>query len=114
VIMASIESSYTREKVRMRLNVLVPAMLSLIVLISYQCVYYPIDAESVMDSEDKTDPTGRSEYGHRRLIDPETGKIPSNMRMRELAFVSSLQNQSAARSTKVVQMDVESVGPYNV
>ncbi len=112
--MASIESSYTREKVRMRLNVLVPAMLSLIVLISYQCVYYPIDAESVMDSEDKTDPTGRSEYEHRRLIDPETGKIPSNMRMRELAFVSSLQNQSAARSTKVVQMDVESVGPYNV
>lgn len=57
-------------------------------------------------------PKGRWEYQEKRLADPRTGKIPENMRMRELAFASGLPKMLNMRDSAAVNF--ESIGPYNV
>ena len=107
------EYSFTRKKDRMKFNLIASTTLALLVLVSYQCVYYPVelDGDGAVLTES---PDGRAEYEHRRLIDPITGEIPPNMRMRELAFAANLQSPHAAARDKVVSMEFNHVGPYNV
>ncbi len=60
-----------------------------------------------------TSPQGRGEYELLRLQDPETGEIPPGIRMRELAFASTLPKASLSRSRQSLQQFTP-IGPYNV
>ncbi len=56
------------------------------------------------------DKAARDAYMFRKLKDPTTGKIPENIRSKELAFARSLPKKSAARGTT----DWYLRGPFNV
>ncbi len=58
-------------------------------------------------------PAGRAEYEYMRLADPKTGEIPSNIRMRELAFASTLPKFGFDRGADL-KIEFTQVGPYNV
>ena len=58
----------------------------------------------------KADPFARVMHEQQKLVDPETGLIPMNMRAKELAYASTL-SQSAYRSSET---SWESRGPFNV
>ncbi|MEQ9188665.1 MAG: T9SS type A sorting domain-containing protein [Cryomorphaceae bacterium] len=55
---------------------------------------------------------GRWEYLYSRLVDPRTGEIPANIRMREMAFASRLPKADVLRDS--IAVDFKSIGPYNV
>lgn len=57
-------------------------------------------------------PTGRAAFELKRLADPETGEIPKNIRMRELAYASQLPKSSGRRSSN--SLTFSHTGPYNV
>ena len=60
-------------------------------------------------------PQARADWEKRRLADPTTGEIPTDMRLRELAFAKKLRQQQNSRS----QSSIDSLqwlmrGPYNM
>ena len=61
----------------------------------------------------KDDPNARVEFEVRKLVNPQTGRIPSNIRSRELAFAKKSQQK-----VRVSTLDETSVwdrrGPFNV
>ena len=66
-----------------------------------------------LNPENKTSPIGRAEYEFDRLKDPVTGKIPENIRVRELAFASTLPKSYTKSSRASLQL-FEPIGPRNV
>ncbi len=66
-----------------------------------------------LNSEKETSPIGRAEYEFDRLKDPVTGKIPENIRVRELAFASTLP-KSYTKSSRASLQIFEPIGPRNV
>ena len=56
---------------------------------------------------------GRADYDLERLKDPSTGSIPENIRMRELAFASSLPKTAHHKAENSDQI-FEPIGPRNV
>ncbi|MGB0806591.1 MAG: T9SS type A sorting domain-containing protein [Salibacteraceae bacterium] len=64
-------------------------------------------------SKRETGIAGRADYELNRLKDPKTGAIPDNIRMKELAFASTLP-KSNSRNNKVSDQVFEPIGPYNV
>lgn len=54
------------------------------------------------------DPNNRRNWSAKRLVNPATGKMPSNMRSRELTYASTLPNNA------MVQTNWQERGPYNV
>jgi len=54
------------------------------------------------------DPQNRRSWEATRLVNPETGKMPSNMRSRELAFAKTLPKNTS------MLMNWQARGPYNV
>lgn len=63
-------------------------------------------------NENDASPEGREAYEIRRLADPETGKIPPGIRMRELAYAATLpKSGSVFRSGS---QHYQPVGPLNV
>lgn len=54
------------------------------------------------------DPNNRRNWSAKRLVNPENGKMPSNMRSRELDYARLLPNNS------IVQTNWQARGPYNV
>tara|TARA_R110002050_G_scaffold109799_1_gene221395 strand:- start:125737 stop:128424 length:2688 start_codon:yes stop_codon:yes gene_type:complete len=56
---------------------------------------------------------GRNAYNLERLMDPATGKIPDNIRMKELAFASTLP-KSYSKSSRTSSQIFEPIGPRNV
>ena len=63
-------------------------------------------------SDGDASPIGRAEYELMRLADPETGEIPEGIRIRELAYASTLpKSGSFFRSSG---QDYRQVGPLNV
>ncbi|MEQ6167583.1 T9SS type A sorting domain-containing protein [Ekhidna sp. MALMAid0563] len=65
------------------------------------------------DQRVKDDPNARVEYEMHRLIDPKTGKIPANIRAKELAFAKAMLTNG-----RISTLDGSTVwdrrGPYNV
>ncbi len=61
--------------------------------------------------QEKNSPIGRAEFERMRLSDPKTGKIPENIRMRELALASNLPKESGRRSSNALSFN--HAGPYN-
>ena len=55
------------------------------------------------------DSKARYEWEHKRLMDPETGEIPKNIRRREIAFAKKLPNDRHLKSVNWLAR-----GPYNV
>lgn len=55
---------------------------------------------------------GRWEYLYNRLVDPRTGEIPENIRMREMVYASRLPRADVMRDS--IAVDFKSIGPYNV
>jgi len=60
----------------------------------------------------RTTPQGRAEYELARLKDPATGEIPEGIRMKELAFSSTLPRMSF--KTDSISRAYKTIGPYNV
>ena len=54
------------------------------------------------------DPKNRRNWCFSRLVNPETGKIPPNMRARELKFAQTIPDNSKLQSNWIAR------GPYNV
>jgi len=90
---------------------IISAAIALSLLIGYQLAEFPIEQASHQSEE--ASPDGRAEFEHARLVDPATGEIPKNIRMRELAFASSIGMNNAAREGEL-EMEFTQVGPYNV
>ncbi len=67
------------------------------------------------DSETASEASGRMQWELRRLADPATGKIPSLIRSKELAFAATLPNdaqQQLAKLSSTLTWDFR--GPWNV
>lgn len=60
----------------------------------------------------KDSPIGRAEFEFQRLKDPVTNIIPSNIKIREKRFASSLPQSSGKRSSS--SQFYKHIGPYNV
>jgi hypothetical protein len=90
---------------------LISAAIALSLLVGYQLSELPIDQERI--ETEVASPDGRAEYEHARLVNPATGQIPKNIRMRELAFASSLGMNNASRGGEL-EMEFTQIGPYNV
>lgn len=58
-------------------------------------------------------PDGRAEYEFNRIADPATSEVPSNIRMRELAYASQLPKFGPARDSEL-SVSFTRIGPYNV
>ena len=58
-------------------------------------------------------PDGRGEYEYDRLKDPVTGKIPDNIRVRELAFASTVP-KTFTKTNRASAQIFEPIGPRNV
>lgn len=56
---------------------------------------------------------GRAAYENERLMDPATGKIPENIKMRELAFASTLPKSISGESRASGQEFIP-IGPRNI
>jgi len=56
---------------------------------------------------------GRAEFQLERLKDPATGKIPENIRMRELAFASSVP-KTFSKNSRASAQEFIPIGPRNV
>ncbi|MFH1942213.1 MAG: T9SS type A sorting domain-containing protein [bacterium] len=67
---------------------------------------------------DRDDPEARMEYELRRLINPNTGKIPAYIRQKELAFAANLPTveslSKAAGPEEVLTYSWSQRGPYNI
>jgi hypothetical protein len=65
-------------------------------------VLFLIFVITVMNAQEKPkikdDPAGRIKYETKRLIDPATGKIPDNIRERELEFASRIPGRLKSAS----------------
>ncbi|MFA8436377.1 MAG: T9SS type A sorting domain-containing protein [Marinifilaceae bacterium] len=61
----------------------------------------------------KDDPFGRVHFDELMLRDPQTGKIPANIRAKELQFISNHREQLQSR-LKSNQLNWLQRGPYNV
>jgi len=62
--------------------------------------------------QDEVTHEGGWDYLYVRLADPVTGKIPENIRMREMVYASRLPSADVMRDS--VAVDFKSIGPYNV
>ena len=65
---------------------------------------------------EKDDPIARSEYENRMLVDPATGKIPANIREKELKFASTLpkaEEFSLLKGNKTAALTWNARGPIN-
>ena len=62
------------------------------------------------------DAQSRMKWELSRLADPSTGKIPDNIRQKELAFVSTLPNDAVLYSTgrNTASLNIINRGPWNV
>ncbi len=89
-------------------------VLILLLLIAVVALYLINDKPAPQDVASQLPATieGRAEYELLRLADPVTGEIPANIRMRELAYASTLPNYASQRSE--LALDFASIGPYNV
>ncbi|MDX1908652.1 MAG: GEVED domain-containing protein [Bacteroidia bacterium] len=71
-----------------------------------------LQAQSLTFPRVKDDPAGRAAYEYQMLIDPATGRIPADIREKELGFVYADPNLSGAvRATGATWVNR---GPYNV
>jgi hypothetical protein len=71
----------------------------------------PVTIHAVATSAgSKANPHARANHELMKLVDPETGKIPEQMREKELDFISSLHSSPAMRSVNTWY----SRGPFNV
>ena len=71
-----------------------------------------IESNSNLEAKDAS-PVGRAEYELLRIVDPTTGEVPSNIRMRELAYASQLPKYGVGRNSEL-SVDFTRIGPYNV
>lgn len=69
-------------------------------------------ASSPSEIDGSEDMMGRMEYMRLLTANPQTGRIPDNIRQRELEFDKRLIEQS--KGARIQQIDVESSGPFNV
>lgn len=73
------------------------------------------DLSVAQSSGTEEDPRALWEWEQMCFRDPTTGKIPFNIRARELAFIQSISNAAAARKTsQTLVPDWKSRGPWNV
>lgn len=72
-------------------------------------IHTPLFSGTPLSNGGPEDPNAREQYNWDRLKDPASGEIPSNMRMRELAFTSSIPER-ADRSGYTFSPK----GPWNV
>jgi Secretion system C-terminal sorting domain len=64
----------------------------------------------------KDNPIKRAEYEYRMLVNPATGKIPQNIRAKEVEFVKSIlsvKEQRLSKGQNVQALDFQSRGPVN-
>jgi len=74
--------------------------------------YLTLSTSDATVQEETPSPIGRWDYELMRLADPVTGEMPEGIRMRELAFSSTLPKYRGSRDS--VAMTFKSVGPYNL
>ena len=71
----------------------------------------PLFGGTPMAEGDEEDTQARLEYEMAKIVDPATGKVPENMRMRELAYAQTLpQNPNSASRA----FNWTNIGPYNI
>ena len=63
--------------------------------------------------DDSSSPDGRAEYEFNRIVDPATGEVPRNIRMRELAYASQLPKFGSGRDSEL-SVSFTRIGPYNI
>jgi Secretion system C-terminal sorting domain len=83
-------------------------------LIAIYCITATKKAMVMNHIEPATDADGRYEWELSRLADPATGKIPNNIRMKELAYAATLPNDADAWSRGERALDFTNRGPWNV
>lgn len=95
-------------------NIVVIVVLGLAALCTYLNFSWTDDQPTQIETEEHeaVDNSGRWDYMYERLADPATGKIPENIRMREIAYASRLPRADVQRDS--VAVDFESIGPFNV
>jgi hypothetical protein len=62
----------------------------------------------------EVDARNRMNWDLRRLADPSTGKIPDNIRQKELAFAATLPNDAQGSSSDRAALNIVNRGPWNV
>ncbi len=62
----------------------------------------------------EVDAQNRMNWELRRLADPSTGKIPDNIRQKELAFAATLPNDDQVASGDRAALNIVNRGPWNV
>ncbi len=84
-------------------------------------IVYTGSANNKTDKEKKAsregmevDAQNRMNWELRRLADPSTGKIPDNIRQKELAFASTLPNDAQGLSSERTALNIANRGPWNV
>ena len=72
------------------------------------------ERESTLDRQE--DPAARANYDWLRLHDPATGRIPPDIRRKELEFAAKLprRDQGLAKSSGAVALSWNHRGPYNI
>lgn len=77
---------------------------------SKEAEFFDTDVDHFPNGEGTADdPTARIDYELMRLADPHTGKVPSDIRAKELAFANHSMKTSAATGAQF-----DSKGPYNI
>jgi len=100
-------------------NMTILVMVTLIVIVAIGLLYTrnPFTTEESLyvraEISTKDDPFARLEYERRMLIDPATGKIPDNIRSKELQFASSLPKVETLSLNKENLATWTSRGPIN-
>lgn len=93
----------------MELNVLFMKNTKYFLLLFISIVTFSCSEEA---SIEQALPQGRFEYELARLADPTTGEIPLGIRMKEIAYASTLpKSKSLKNSSEEV---FKSIGPYNI
>ena len=97
-----------------RKNIAVIAILGLAATCTYFGFSWSAEKVATPQQEESYGPdnSGRWEYMYEKLVDPATGEIPVNIRMREMAYASKLPRADVQRDS--VAVDFKSIGPYNV
>lgn len=80
----------------------------------YQHLFLPLFSETPMAENGKRLQKDRLQWELDRLANPETGKIPNNIRRREIVYANKLQEHYAKKTSTAKEYDWISMGPYNV
>ena len=68
--------------------------------------------EHALSVSTKKDKFARFSFENRKLINPETGKVPANMRAKELAFAKTIK--PAHKTADIDTLEWVQRGPYNI